>query len=217
MSAWWYRYKVCYWRTSDPKLMSVCKMCRGFGLRPRPHPKFYKLTLDPKYVSNRPYNLLNKRLLPRWIHHFEWVSIGCLQSTIFSYMTAHRCAGGLKKKLDLRSGSHAIDISFGSLTCPSKHRHGPNLLTVIPINCLNQSLLTTRIGIQKTYFHLKPRVPREDNHFKIGLNDIDHTLVWGIEPHQWSLPKKYCSYIESICYERAGDWPNKSRNFTVQN
>ena len=27
------------------------------------------------------------------------------------YVTAHRCAGGLKKKLDLRSGSHAIDIS----------------------------------------------------------------------------------------------------------
>ena len=27
------------------------------------------------------------------------------------YVTAHRCAGGLKKKFDLRSGSHAIDIS----------------------------------------------------------------------------------------------------------
>ena len=27
------------------------------------------------------------------------------------YVTAHRCAGGLKKKLDLRSDSHAIDIS----------------------------------------------------------------------------------------------------------
>ena len=27
------------------------------------------------------------------------------------YVTAHICAGGLKKKLDLRSGSHAIDIS----------------------------------------------------------------------------------------------------------
>ena len=27
------------------------------------------------------------------------------------YVTTHRCAGGLKKKLDLRSGSYAIDIS----------------------------------------------------------------------------------------------------------
>ena len=47
--------------------------------------------------------------------------IGCLTSqlTIFqSYM---------KQKLDLRSGSHAIDISQGSLTCPSKHQHGTTL------------------------------------------------------------------------------------------
>ena len=41
------------------------------------------------------------------------------------------CLGG-PKKLDLRSGSKAIDIS---LTCPSKHRHGANLFTVIPRNC----------------------------------------------------------------------------------
>ena len=27
------------------------------------------------------------------------------------YVTAHRCAGGLEKKFDLRSASHAIDIS----------------------------------------------------------------------------------------------------------
>ena len=27
------------------------------------------------------------------------------------YVTAHRCTGGMKKKLDQRSGSHAIDIS----------------------------------------------------------------------------------------------------------
>ena len=30
-----------------------------------------------------------------------------------------------KKKLDLRSGSHAIDISKSSLTCPYQHRPGP--------------------------------------------------------------------------------------------
>ena len=23
--------------------------------------------------------------------------------------------------------------------------------------------------------------------------------------------------LKSICYEKAGDWPNKNRNFTVQN
>ena len=40
-------------------------------------------------------------------------------------MTAHRCAGGLKK-FDLRSGSHATDISQGSLTFQSKHRYWPS-------------------------------------------------------------------------------------------
>ena len=37
-------------------------------------------------------------------------------------------------KLDIRSGSHAIDISKGSLTCPSNHRHGANPFTGIPRN-----------------------------------------------------------------------------------
>ena len=45
----------------------------------------------------------------------------------FSNICDGRCAGGLKKKLYLRSGSHAIDISQGSLTCPPKHRHGATL------------------------------------------------------------------------------------------
>ena len=64
----------------------------------------------------------------------EGVAIGCLtsQSTTFHlYMTANRCAGGLKK-LNLQRVSHAIDISYGFLTYLSKHRHGENLLTVIP-------------------------------------------------------------------------------------
>ena len=40
---------------------------------------------------------------------------------------AHKCAGQLKK-LDLRSGSCAIDISKGSLTCPSSADTGPTVL-----------------------------------------------------------------------------------------
>ena len=49
------------------------------------------------------------------------------------YVTAHRRVGGLKK-FDLRSGSHAIDISSGSQTCQFKHRPGANLFTVITKN-----------------------------------------------------------------------------------
>ena len=38
---------------------------------------------------------------------------------------------GSLKELDLRLGSYAIDISEGSLMCPSKHQHGAILFTVI--------------------------------------------------------------------------------------
>ena len=53
-----------------------------------------------------------------WI---DWIGLNWLFNVTINgisviYVTAHRCAGGLKKKLDLRSG---IDISQGSLTCPS--------------------------------------------------------------------------------------------------
>ena len=50
-----------------------------------------------------------------------------------THVTAYRCVGGLKK-LELRSGSHTIHISYGSLTRPSELRH-VTLFTVIPRNC----------------------------------------------------------------------------------
>ena len=51
-----------------------------------------------------------------FIFYFLWVELKWLFNVTINdisviYVTAHRCAGGLKKKLDLRSGSHAIDIS----------------------------------------------------------------------------------------------------------
>ena len=42
---------------------------------------------------------------------------------------------GTEKKLDLGWSPNAIDISQGSLSCPSKNQHGTNLFTVIPRNC----------------------------------------------------------------------------------
>ena len=39
-------------------------------------------------------------------------------------VTTQRCAGGLKT--DVRSSSHSIYISYSSLTCSSKYRHGIN-------------------------------------------------------------------------------------------
>ena len=50
------------------------------------------------------------------------------------YVTAHRCADGLKKKLELGSGSQRHRHVVGCLTCPSKHSHGANHFMVIPRN-----------------------------------------------------------------------------------
>ena len=43
-------------------------------------------------------------------------------------MTAHRCAGGLKKKLNLRSGSQRNRHFLGFFNVPVLHRHGATLL-----------------------------------------------------------------------------------------
>ena len=74
-----------------------------------------------------------------------------------TYVTAHICAGSLKKKLDPRSGSHAINILQGSLKCPSKHRHGANLFMVIPRNRPISVAFNDAHGDQRTYSRLKPQ------------------------------------------------------------
>ena len=50
------------------------------------------------------------------------------QLTIFhSYVTAHRCAGGMKKKLDIRSGSQHHRHFVGFFNVPVPQRHGTTL------------------------------------------------------------------------------------------
>ena len=59
----------------------------------------------------------------------SWV-YWCFMShaTIFqSYMWQHRCAGGLKKKLYLRSGSQRHRHFVGFFNVPVLHRHGTTL------------------------------------------------------------------------------------------
>ena len=51
-------------------------------------------------------------------------------ATIFQlYMWRHRCAGGLKKKLYLRSGSQHHRHFVGFFNMPVLHRHGTTLFT----------------------------------------------------------------------------------------
>ena len=67
-------------------------------------------------------------------------------------MTAHRCAGGLKKKLR----SWTFCTLFFNVPIPSKHRHGPPFLRFFWETAPFQSTYTTRMGIRRTY---SPRVP----------------------------------------------------------
>ena len=52
----------------------------------------------------------------------KWLLYDTVNDISVKYFTAHIYAGGLKK-LDLRMGSHTIDLSYSSLMCLPKHRH----------------------------------------------------------------------------------------------
>ena len=73
-----------------------------------------------------------------WLFELSWVELNWLFNvTIYDisviYVTAHRCAGGLKKKLDLRSGSqrHRHFVGFFNVPVLAPTRDQP-FYTVIP-------------------------------------------------------------------------------------
>ena len=72
------------------------------------------------------------------------------------YVTAHRCAGGLKK-LDLRSGSNSYRHFVGFFNVPvlAPTRDHP-FYTVIPTHRPIKSLFTITLGIRRTYSRLNP-------------------------------------------------------------
>ena len=126
-------------------------------------------------ASSRGWNELRQKPNPTWAVKNDrwwccWISCITSQTTIFqllAHVTAHSCAGGLKKKLDLWSDSHAID----SLTRPSKHpfyghsgkpdtsftQWDPSVVNLRlrsnPLSNKHRSQIPilTRIGIRRTY------------------------------------------------------------------
>ena len=72
------------------------------------------------------------------MYHLRWVELNWLFNVTINdisviYVTAHRCAGGLKKKLDLRSGSqrHRHFVGFFNVPVLAPTRDQP-FYTVIP-------------------------------------------------------------------------------------
>ena len=67
---------------------------------------------------------------------FDWLfNITCNDIISVIYVTAHRCAGGMKKKFDLRSGSHSnrhfVGFSNVSVQAPTQ---GHPFYTLLPRN-----------------------------------------------------------------------------------
>ena len=73
------------------------------------------------------------------------------------YVTAHRYAGGLKKKLDLRSGSqrntHFVGFFNVPVLTPTRVNH---FYTMIPTHRSIKSPFTITLGIRRTHSRLKP-------------------------------------------------------------
>ena len=82
------------------------------------------------------------------------------------YVTAHRCAGGLKK-LYLRSDSTRLRhfVGLRSLTCPSKHRHG--------------AILCIRLFRETTLFHWEEHDKKLFSTAVIVNEDTHSNLVLG--------------------------------------
>ena len=60
----------------------------------------------------------------------NWLFNVTINNISVIYVTAHRCAGGLKKKLDLRSGSqrHRHFVGFFNVPVLAPTREGPPFL-----------------------------------------------------------------------------------------
>ena len=97
-----------------------------------------------------------------------WLVYCCftLNSTIFqSYMRRHRCVGGLKKKLYLRSGSNRHRNFAGFLNMPVLHRHGPPFLYGDSDTPPHLVTFYDTLGIRRTYSRLNPPPPPRRRQF----------------------------------------------------
>ena len=145
------------------------------------------------------------------VHLAANVVFVCLVNLLFTvtcnvisvmYVTEHRCAGGLKKKLNLRSGSHTIDISLGSLICPSKHRHGATLLRLFRGTAPFQSPFTTRMGIRRTFSRHTPQGP----HGGLAANKLKVFLkVLSVISRSYCRRRKEVMLCSLFCTVRLSD------------
>ena len=87
-------------------------------------------------------------------------------------MCPHRCAGGLKKKLYLRSGSQRHRHFAGFFNVPILHRHGTNLFLQWFRHTSPLVAFYDTLGIRRMYSRLKP--PASSRGVKKRYSNIMH-------------------------------------------
>ena len=111
----------------------------------------------------------------------EWnwlLNVTCNDISVI-YVTAHRCASGLKKKLNLRSGSqcHRHFVGFFSVRAPARGHPFYSYSEKPPYLVAFYDTL----GIRRTYSHLKPPgSPRDDS---LYFSTVQHRCL----PFFWTF------------------------------
>ena len=150
------------WHICNPTYPSNEKFCHLLGIISLSLVKtlftFYTFFCEYfVFVSPPSFSPWINNLIRGWVYWLLKVTFNDINFQVI-HVSAHRCAGRLKK-LDLRSGSHAIDISYCSYTCLSKHRHGPSFLRLFRESATFQSPFTRAWGYLGPFPILNPRVP----------------------------------------------------------
>ena len=98
---------------------------------------------------------------------FDWLlNVTCNDISVI-YVTAHRCAGGIKKNLDLRSGFQGHRHFVGFFSVPVQAQTQGHPFYGYSENLPHLVAFYDTLGIRRTYSRLKP--PRGPITFK------DHT------------------------------------------
>ena len=84
--------------------------------------------------STKPLSILLTKLLTHWVVELNWLFNVTINDTSVIYVTAHRCAGVLKKKLDIRSGSqrHRHFVGFFNVPVQAPTRDQPFSMVIPP-------------------------------------------------------------------------------------
>ena len=109
-------------------------------------------------------------------------------------MWRHRCAGGLKKKMYLRSGSQRHRHFAGFFNVPVLHRHGTNLFIRWFRHTAPLVAFYDTLGIRRTHSRLKPPASSRGN--KDGMKKIIIIKFLGyLQKHKTSCPSFTISCI----------------------